>query len=1193
MRRVLSRGTCVLSLAGALGLLLFSGVAQASSVHGFRYELSGYEAGEPPSKHSFSEPCGAAVDSHGNVYVAQGSEVDVLRPTGDFVTKIVDGHNPCSLAIDSTGKLYVTELWEGASSDNKVVMYAPSSFPPNGKTSYGAPKTIAEFEGSELRAVAVDPSNDHAFVNEKSHVNEYKSTVEGSGLLSNTIGSGTLGTSFGLAVDGSNSDVYATETLAGAVYGFDAPTYSTSETCKGTGAKEGAFTAGFLQNIAIDQEDGDLFVFDAKHGVVDEFHSGCEFVVHIGPKFGNGSISLKETANVVIAVDNGEFSPSKGNVYVAGGSAAKARLFAFGPLEDPRPEAVTGAATELTPTSATLNGTVNPNGIELEDCHFEYVTEAAFEASEFATATSVSCGETPAAIGSGAEPVAVHVHLPVIASGAYRFRLSAENENPPADVGKVAAFGPPEIATEAALPVFYTEATINAKINPEGLVTTYEVEYGTAEGEYQQSSPALELPVGLESVPVQVVLTGLQPNTPYHYRIVAVSEGGMTTGPDQTLRTLPEPPVELCPNAQFRSGPSAALPDCRAYELVSPPNMGAIGPTWPPGDAVDGNFDFALVAASGASAVFMTEGTLPGSNGNGVRDAHRALRGPDGWTSSLFSPTGAQTDGVGAGGISPDQLYSFWTATGINGSLDPDAGVAAHYIHRPGGVIDPECSPEPDGDFELIGCGSLDVDPEAQGRWITGGGDHTIFTTSAGCGVCTTAKQLELDAPPKGTGAIYDRTPDGVTHVVSLLPDESTPASEASYRGVSADGSAVAFTLEEEGTTTLYERRHNDQTLEVASGSTTYAGLSEHGDSLFYAKGGALYAFDASSPKTTQIAAGGEADFVNVSIDGSHVYFTSTEVLDEAEEGVEGEDNLYVWDDGDEAIDLVATLAHSDLVEFGGSTNVSLVMWAAGLSPEANGTGSGPAVDPSRTTPDGRFLIFESHANLGDYDSDGHAEIYRYAATGGTLTCISCSPTDAPAKADALLHPFEIAGAPIRGLSRIQNVTDDGRAVFFQSADTLLPADHNEAQDVYEWREGRLSLISSGQGAANSFLYAMTPDGRDVLFTTRDALLAPDEEGGGFTLYDARVEGGFPSPEESASCQGEACQGGPSAAPALSIPASSALQDSGEAKPRAGCPKGRRKVRRAGKARCVGHHPKKHHPHRAHKPNDRNGRTVR
>jgi hypothetical protein len=382
--------------------------------------------------------------------------------------------------------------------------------------------------------------------------------------------------------------------------------------------------------------------------------------------------------------------------------------------------------------------------------------------------------------------------------------------------------------------------------------------------------------------------------------------------------------------------------------------------------------------------------------------------------------------------------------------------------------------------------------------------------------------------------------------------------------------------LTEGSATTLYERLNNAETLEVTTGAAVFAGLSDEGGFLFYAKGGALYAFNAGSTKTTQIAAGG-ASFVNVSTDGSHVYFTSTEVLDESGEGTKGIDNLYAWDSTGETIQFVAALAHSDVVEFGGSSNVSLVKWTSGLSPEVNGTGSGPAADPSRTTSDGRFLVFESHANLDNYDAEGHAEIYRYDAAERRLACVSCNPTGVPAQSDALLHPFEITGAPIRGLSRIQNITEDGSTVFFQSADALLPADHNEAQDVYEWHEGRLSMISLGQGAANSFLYAMTPDGRNVFFTTRDALLARDEMGGGYTLYDARMYGGFPPPQEFAGCQGEACQGGPSASPALLGPGSAALQGSSEAKPPVRCPRGRRKVHRAGKVSCVRRNPTKHH----------------
>jgi hypothetical protein len=616
--------------------------------------------------------------------------------------------------------------------------------------------TIATFEGSELRTVAVDPANDHTFVNEKTHINEYKSAAEGSGLISNTIGSGTLSSSFGIAVDGASGDVYAGDSFAGLVYKLAPPAYSSLESCNGASAKEGPFTNGNLQNIAVDQKNGHLFVDDLKHGVIDEFDSSCGFVEQIGPKFGAESISLKDVSAVDLAIDSGGFSPNNGNVYLTSGSSVKARLFAFGPLEEPRPEVTTGAATEATPTSATLYGTVDPNTLLLKDCHFEYVSEAEFGASGFANAEGVSCAENAAEIGTGTEPVSVHAILSGLPAGAYRFRLSAENENPPADKGGVAAFGPPSIVAKPAFPTLFTEATVRAEINPEGFSTVYRVEYGLTK-DYGQSTGEVELAPGAEPIPIQAVLTGLQPGTEYHYRILATSAVSANAGMDKTLTTLSRPPGGLCPNAQFRDGASAVLPDCRAFEMVSPPNMGTLNPTWPANDAVDGNFNFSLAGVDGTSAVYMTEGTLPKSAGNGVRDAHRAARGPDGWTSSLFSPSGAQTDGVGPGGVSSDQFSSFWAATGTNGSLDPLAGVAAHYVRRPGGVIDLKCSPEPQGDFELIGCGSLGVDPEAVGRWITEGGSHILFTTAAGCGVCTPAVRLEPNAPPDGIGAIYDR----------------------------------------------------------------------------------------------------------------------------------------------------------------------------------------------------------------------------------------------------------------------------------------------------------------------------------------------------------------------------------------------------------------------------------------------------
>ena len=115
--------------------------------------------------------------------------------------------------------------------------------------------------------------------------------------------------------------------------------------------------------------------------------------------------------------------------------------------------------------------------------------------------------------------------------------------------------------------------------------------------------------------------------------------------------------------------------------------------------------------------------------------------------------------------------------------------------------------------------------------------------------------QLEPEAPASGIAAIYDRTPDGLTHVVSLLPGDQTPTADSQYRGVSADGSAVFFAVEG----VLYERRDDATTLEVSPAGATFAGASENGGRVFYLRGGNVFVFDADAEATTQLTSAGGA----------------------------------------------------------------------------------------------------------------------------------------------------------------------------------------------------------------------------------------------------------------------------------------------------------------------------------------------
>jgi hypothetical protein len=159
----------------------------------------------------------------------------------------------------------------------------------------------------------------------------------------------------------------------------------------------------------------------------------------------------------------------------------------------------------------------------------------------------------------------------------------------------------------------------------------------------------------------------------------------------------------------------------------------------------------------------------------------------------------------------------------------------------------------------------------------------------------------------------------------------------------------------------------------------------------------------------------------------------------------------------------------------------------------------------------------------------------------------------------------------------------DGRRLFFDSFDALLPRDTNGKEDVYEWEAassqadceekgaelyvassaGCLSLISSGQSPQDSEFLDANPSGDDAFFTTSAGLLPQDP--GLIDVYDARANGGLPAPPEPPGpCQGEACQSA-AAPPNDPTPASASFRGAGNPSAKGRCARG--KVSRKG--RCV------------------------
>ncbi len=756
----------------------------------------------------------------------------------------------------------------------------------------------------------------------------------------------------------------------------------------------------------------------------------------------------------------------------------------------------------------------------------------------------------------------------------------------PSGVGHAFAFAPvsvdepPTVDSISFADVTETEAELQALIDPNNTPTSYRIEYTSFEDEaFEDATVAKEgsLPLVDVGVPVSVVVSGLTPGAAYRFRVVAENEVGEDSA-TSAFSTYPAAiPPKPCSNDGVRIGASALLPDCRAYELVTPPNTNGRTPHAP--GFIGDRFPTFGTSADGSLVNFIVNGgTIPGSGGAGAfnGDPYLSSRGPSGWTTVDAGPTGVESMAPLPGGVSPDQQHSFWsTSKGEEGTAVIEGG-ETRYIRYP------------DGHSELIGQGSLGVDPRAQGRLITDGGTHIIFVTKeVGDDLPI---QLEEEAPPTGTDAVYDRTPDGVTHVVSLLPGDVTPAAgkHSRYLGASADGEGIAFRIPDTPNT-LYLRKGNAETFEIATGSWEFAGVSEGGDRIFYVQGGNLLAFDTTTESVVNFSNSGNVKAVNVSSDGTTAYFISPSVLTGSEENPQGDaaqagkPNLYLSEEG--TLRFVATVTEDDVERkvSGGQEEAGLGVWTAAVSLGA------VARETSRITPDGRVILFEARADLTNYESGGKAQIYRFDSVGGTLDCLSCNPTGTPSTGDATLQSSSVVSgpeAPLSPYSLTRNLRDDGRRAFFQTYEPLVLSDTDGRQDVYEWEasgvgsctesDGCVYLISSGRSAQNDHLYAVSESGDDVFFLTDDRLLPADTESTP-SIYDAKVGGGFAEPTAPAPCLGETCRPQLTPPPPPLVPAPpSPGNDNVKERQRVTCPKGKRKVKRNGKVRCVKKHKKKH-----------------
>jgi hypothetical protein len=772
--------------------------------------------------------------------------------------------------------------------------------------------------------------------------------------------------------------------------------------------------------------------------------------------------------------------------------------------------------------------------------------------------------------------------------------------------------------------------------------------------------------------------------------LLAVGVGGVMAAPVFATGDANEAfcPAETEASPGFRS----YLPDCRAYELVTPPykDDGLIL-------GLGGGYPLA-VSENGGRVLAMVGGAFAGAgnawwqgNVNPYVDAYSLTRTASGWQPTALTPPATTYPYSDLMAASPDLGTTLWGATTNHAYARPTANEDIYLRSATGqfSLVGPGVAPAVAG--EELSDIRFQLDQAGASRDLT----RLLFSVQSASpnshsdlwpGDTTHSEKFSLyeysyHGAPSAEPALVGVKNVGPLHGsplnegAELISDCGTSLGANSFGGstynaVSASGEAVFFTAAacagDPAVNELYARLGGEKTLAISepilppgeectgacAAATHKAGLfegaSEDGSKVFFlteqpllnsdedakqdlyeaeieGEGASAHLSDlvqvSHDPNSGQAAE--VQGVVRVSEDGSHVYFVAKGVLAgenkaTQESPVAGADNLYVYDTKVRETHFVATLltpAEESSLEAAEAAELSPIYAKAFTSYEARekvieaefGRGEiselrreqllraaeneseefiaktegteGPsgtlATDrlvwanadnrPAQASPDGRFLLFPSSADLTPGDTSTVPQLFRYDAATEALTRVSIGQGGAferdgnvEAFHDApLIQDQNLSGAVLPTATQIRSaMSDDGSRVFFTSADRLTPEAVPGVTNVYEYRDGDVYLISDGRDASTTEdgreptveFFGATPSGSDVFFTTADPLV-PQVAENQQMLYDAREGGGFPAPAVPATCEGEACQGPTSVAPTTQPAGSSIFSGPGNLAP--------------------------------------------
>lgn len=695
---------------------------------------------------------------------------------------------------------------------------------------------------------------------------------------------------------------------------------------------------------------------------------------------------------------------------------------------------------------------------------------------------------------------------------------------------------PPTIDAQYASSVETGEATLRAQINPHfwsGTLgtTTYRVQYAT-EACFEgggwgagcvEETPEVVLPGGAvgADILVAVRLEGLVPGTAYRYRFAAEGTGvagevlGVggepgVPGKDTAFVTFREavatPP---CPaNEAFRGGASARLPDCRAYEMVTPLDKegGDIAVLEEAQTQLPSVLS--VSAASGDRFAYGSARSFGGAASAPLTTQYIAARYPgEGWVTHPISPPRGRNVFENVA-LNYDTEFRFFSDDLCSAWLQSYAELPGAQPPAPAGVVDlfrrsdEECGGP---SFEAL---NLVTPPVASGD------QFRVELQGVSADGATTVFQADDELAPGGSPAIISSAGDnsgprqlyaargGEVRFLCVLPEGAGPwtgpctaggggkggsgegtSREGNVTGaLSSDGTKIYWTNTRGAPGKIYLRENpfgegpecseegSPCSLAVSQGAEAQAG-NKAGSAQFWAaasdgskaiftvaslaKGERLYEYRAAD-RLTQPIASEVLGLMGQSEDASRIYFASQEALtlpgeenENGEHAEAGNANLYFYEAGEPgSFRFIGALDADDLSQ---------------LSPIA----LQPRSRTARVAADGRSAAFMSSAPLSGYDNTdvvsgkADAEVFIYEASAdegkGGLHCASCDPSGARPQG-VLAKEGQLTIQAAAKISVPQNMlypgrflAEDGKRLFFESYDPLTPRDTNGQKDVYQW----------------------------------------------------------------------------------------------------------------------------------------------